>query len=317
MQNKPLPSARHLNWDNLRIFLAVARSQSALEAAAQLEMDHSTITRRLHRLEQEIGSKLFDRNPQGHLLTTAGHRLLEYVEQIESALARVDSEIGGDSQVLTGQVRMGATEGFGSYFLAPHLTHFCARHPAITVEMLAVPRFINLSKREADLAINIERPQTGSYVVCKLSDYRLQMYATAAYLERHPPICSLSDLASHSMIGYVDELSFSAELRYLQQLAPGAPVPLRSTSIIAQFCAARRGQGLAVLPCFLASSAPDLVPVLPGTAEVIRSFWLIAPKEGRETARVRALWDYLRHVTEINQAFLMGESAEIAWSNGE
>lgn len=313
MQSKTPSSTRQLNWDNLRIFLAVARSQSALEAAAQLEMDHSTISRRLHRLEKEIGSKLFDRNPQGHLLTTAGHRLLEHVEQIEGTLARVDSEIGGDSQVLTGQVRLGATEGFGSYFLAPHLAHFCARHPAITVELLAVPRFINLSKREADLAINIERPQTGSYVFCKLSDYRLQIYATAGYLAQHPPIRSLADLASHSMIGYVDELSFSPELRYLQQLAPGAQVPLRSTSIIAQFCAARRGQGLAVLPCFLASSAPDLIPVLPDTAGVIRSFWLIAPKERRETARVRALWDYLRQVAETNHAFLMGESGHIIW----
>lgn len=314
MQNKTSSPTPQLNWDNLRIFLAVARSQSALEAAAQLEMDHSTISRRLHRLEKEIGSKLFDRNPQGHLLTTAGHRLLEYVEQIESALAQIDSEIGGDNQVLNGQVRLGATEGFGSFFLAPHLAHFCARHPAITVELLAVPRFVNISKREADLAISVERPQTGSHVFCKLSDYRLQMYATADYLAAHPPICSLEDLAGHSMIGYVDELSFSAELRYLQQLAPGASVPLRSTSIVAQFWAARRGQGLAVLPCFIGSTAPDLVPVLPGTAEVIRSFWLIAQKERRETARVRALWDYLRHISESNHDLLMGKTDKMVWN---
>ena len=313
MQSSISSQGAQLNWDNLRIFLAVARSQSALEAAAQLNMDHSTISRRLHRLEKEIGSKLFDRNPQGHLLTSAGHRLLEHVERIEGTLAQIDSEIGGGDQVLTGQVRLGATEGFGSYFLAPHLAHFCARHPAINVELLAVPRFVNLSKREADLAISVDRPQTGSHVFCKLTDYRLQMYATTEYLEAHPPICSLEDLAGHSMIGYVDELSFSAELRYLQQLAPAAPVPFRSTSIIAQLWAARRGQGLAVLPCFLAATAPDLIPVLPGTAEVIRSFWLIAPKERQEVARVRALWDYLRQVSESNRGFLMGQGREIAW----
>jgi len=314
MQSKPPNQATQLNWDNLRIFLAVARSQSALEAAAQLDMDHSTISRRLHRLEKEIGSRLFDRNPQGHLLTSAGHRLLEYVERIEGTLAQIDSDIGGGDQILTGQVRLGATEGFGSYFLAPHLAHFCARHPAITVELLAVPRFVNLSKREADLAISVERPQTGSHVFCKLSDYRLQMYATAEYLDAHPPICSLEDLAGHSMIGYVDELSFSAELRYLQQLAPVAPVPLRSTSIIAQLWAARRGQGLAVLPCFLAATAADLVPVLPGIADVIRSFWLIAPKERQEVARVKALWDYLRQVCESNRGLLMGVEREMVWN---
>lgn len=314
MQNKALPQAGQLNWDNLRIFLAVARSQSALEAAAGLEMDHSTISRRLHRLEKEIGSKLFDRNPQGHLLTSAGHRLLEFVERIEGTLAQIDSEIGGGDQVLTGQVRLGATEGFGSYFLAPHLAHFCARHPAITVELLAVPRFVNLSKREADVAISVERPQTGSHVFCKLSDYRLQMYATAEYLDRHPPICSLEDLAGHSMVGYVDELSFSTELRYLQQLAPAASVPLRSTSIVAQMWATRRGHGLAVLPSFIAATAPDLVPVLPGIAEVTRSFWLIAPKERHEVARVRALWEYLRQIAEKNREFLMGQKRDIVWA---
>lgn len=314
MQNKTGTLTPRFNWDNLRVFLAVARTQSALEAAAQLEMDHSTVSRRLHRLEKEIGSALFARNPQGHMLTSAGHRLLEYVEQIEGTLAQIDSEIGGDNQVLTGQVRMGTTEGFGNFFLAPHVAHFCARHPAITVEVLAVPRFINLSKREADLAINIERPQTGAYVFCKLSDYRLQLYGTAEYLEQHPPVCSLEDLASHSMIGYVDELSFSAELRYLQQLAPRAAVPLRCTSIIAQYSAVRRGQGLAILPCFLAANAPELVPVLPGTAEVIRSFWLVAPTERHQVARIRALWDYIRHVADINHAFLMGRSADIVWS---
>lgn len=315
MQSKTGTLTNTFNWDNLRFFLAVARTRSALEAAAQLGMDHSTISRRLHRLEKEIGTALFVRNPQGHTLTTAGHRLLEYVEQIEGTLAQIDSEIGGDTQVLNGHVRMGTTEGFGSIFLAPHVAHFCARHPAITVEMLAVPRFINLSKREADLAINIERPQTGAYVFCKLSDYRLQLYATAEYLEKHPPICSLADLASHSMIGYVDELSFSAELRYMQQLAPRAQVPLRCTSIIAQFYAARQGHGVAVLPCFLGNSVPDLIPILPGTAEVIRSFWLVAPEERHQVARIRVLWDYLRHATEANHAYLMGESREIKWSN--
>lgn len=314
MQSKTGPLTNQFNWDNLRVFLAVARTQSALEAAAQLEMDHSTISRRLHRLEKEIGTALFARNPQGHMLTSAGHRLLEYVEQIEGTLAQIDSEIGGDNQVLTGQVRMGTTEGFGGFFLAPHVANFCARHPAITVEMLAVPRFINLSKREADLAINIERPQTGAYVFCKLSDYRLQLYATAEYLEKHPPICSLADLASHNMIGYVDELSFSAELRYLQQIAPRAQVPLRCTSIIAQFFAARQGHGLAVLPCFLANFAPEMVPVLPGTADVIRSFWLVAPEERHQVARIRALWDYLRHIADTNHAYLMGETREVIWS---
>lgn len=302
-----------INWDNLRIFLAVARSQSAVETSGQLDMDHSTVTRRLHRLEKEIGAKLFDRTPQGHKLTPVGHRLLESVERIETALSNVDAEIGGESQVLTGQVRLGATEGFGSFFLAPHLADFCARHPAITVDLLPVPRFVNLSKREADLAVSIERPTTGAFMTCKLTDYRLQLYATRGYLQRNPTISTLSDLQMHRFIGYVDELAFSAEMRYLSKLAPHAPVRVRSTSVIAQFFAARQGHALAVLPCFIGNTCPDLVPVLPGTAEVVRSFWLIAPSERWEIARVRAVWDFLRETAEVNRDLLMGRTDNVVW----
>lgn len=139
-----------INWDNLRLFLAVVRAQSAQEAARRMEVDHSTITRRLHRLEKELGAQLFERTPAGHLLTPAGQRLLEHVERMESSMVLVGEDIGGDSHMLTGHVRLGATEGFGSFFLAPHLSYFCDRHPGIQVELLIVPRFINLSQREAD-----------------------------------------------------------------------------------------------------------------------------------------------------------------------
>ena len=304
---------RQINWDNLRIFLTVARFQSALEAANHLQIDHSTITRRLRKLEIEIGSKLFTRTTQGHTLNSAGHRLFEYAEQIENTMAAIDSELGGDSQILTGLVRLGATEGFGSFFVAPHLSNFCDKHPAITVDLLALPRFINLSKREADIAISIERPSSGPYVTCKLSDYRLLLYATKEYLETHPQIKKISDINQHRLIGYVDEFSFSPELRYLEQLAPGATVPLQSTSIVAQMLAAKQGKAMAVLPCFLASNSPELIPVLPEQASIIRSFWLITPNEKREISRNMVLWDYLREVADINADFLMGNHSEMKW----
>lgn len=301
------------NWDNLRIFLAVARHRSAVEAAGQLSLDHSTVTRRLKTLERELGTQLFERNTQGHLLTAAGQRLLHSVESIENTLSVIDSQVGHDNHVLTGSVRLGATEGFGSFFLAPQVSGFCELHPSITVDLLAVPRYINLSKREADLAVNIDRPSTGAYVVAKLSDYRLQVYATEQYLADHAPIRELKDIAGHRMIGYIDELAYSEELRYLDALAPDAVVQLRSTSIAAQFNAARRSQALAILPCFMASLCQDLVPVLPGVASILRTFWLVTPQEHRGIARVRALWDYLREAAEINRDFLLGRVAEVRY----
>ena len=300
-----------VNWDNLRLFLAVARGPSAQEAAHRLDVDHSTITRRLHRLEKEWGAQLFERTPAGHVLTLAGQRLLEHVETIESAVVRASEDVGGDSRMLTGQVRLGATEGFGNFFLAPQLSHFCERHPAIQVELITVPRFINLSQREADLAVNVERAHGSGQVCSRLTDYRLRLYASRDYLARHAPIRQPRDLAAHRFFGYVEELTFSTALRYLADAAPHAPPPLlRSTSVVAQYLAVREGQGLAVLPCFMAAQSPELVPVLSGDVNVMRTFWVAAPADRRELARVRALWDYLREVVALNQPLLLGESTE-------
>ncbi len=301
------------DWDNLRVFLAVARARSALEASSALGLNQSTISRRLHRLEEDIGSKLFHRSSQGHYLTSAGHRLLEYVEQLESTLAAVESEVFGDDMALTGEIRLGTTEGFGSFFVAPHLAHFCTRHPAITVDLLPMPRHVNLSKREADASITIDRPTTDSFVTSKLAEYRLLPYATAAYLQQHPAIERVSDLASHRWVDYVDDQLFADQQVSLRQWLPAARSFLRSTSVIAQMQAVRSGLGIAVLPCFMASAQKDLLPILPGEVDLTRSFWLVAPAERRELARIKALWDYLRQVVELNRDFLMGRCSEIAW----
>jgi DNA-binding transcriptional LysR family regulator len=302
-----------INWDNIRVFLAVARLQSAFEAANHLKIDQSTISRRLKKLEEEIGSELFTRNSQGHMLNANGHRLLEYAEAIENTISSMESKLGGDSQILTGSIRLGATEGFGSTFLATHLANFCELHPGLMVELLALPRFINLSKREADLVVSIERPETGPYEICKLTDYKLQAYATQEYLDNHDQMKSLEDLSKHKFTGYVDEYSFSPKLQYLKNLAPNAHVPLRSSSLAAQLYASLQGKMLAVLPCFLAKAHPSLIPVLPEKTSFSRTFWLIAPSERKSVARVTELWDYLRHISSINQDYLLGDSLDIIW----
>ncbi len=301
------------DWDNLRVFLGVARARSALEASHALGLDQSTISRRVKRLEADIGSKLFDRNSQGHRLTSAGHRLLEHVEKLESTLAAVESDVFGDNMALTGEIRLGATEAFGSYFLAPHLAHFCTRHPSITVDLLPMPRNVNLSKREADASVTVDRPTTDSFVTSKLTQYRLLPYATADYLRQQAPIQDVADLAKLRWIDYVDDLLFADQQVSLRKWLPSARPFLRSTSVIAQLQAVRSGLGIAMLPCFLANREQALVPVLPELVDITRDFWLVAPAERRELARIKALWDYLRRVAEVNQAFLMGTSPDIQW----
>lgn len=308
-----MANLNRLDWDNLRIFLGVARARSGLEASQALGIDQSTISRRVRRLEADIGSRLFDRNSQGHRLTSAGHRLLEHVEKLESMLAAVESDVFGEDMALTGEIRLGATEAFGSSFLAPHLGNFCLRHPAITVDLLPMPRNVNLSKREADASVTIDRPTTDSFVTSKLAEYRLLPYATRSYLEQRPPIRDIADLTHQRWIDYVDDLLFADQQVSLRKWLPAARPFFRSTSVIAQLQAVHTGLGIALLPCFLASPESELVPILPEIVNITRHFWLVAPAERRELARIKALWTYLQQVTEINSDFLMGRSSEIRW----
>ncbi|MDH5857236.1 LysR family transcriptional regulator [Lampropedia aestuarii] len=296
------------NWDDLRVFLAIARHQSAFDAAAEMGMNQSTASRRLQRLEQSIGSKLFERNSRGHRLTNAGHRLLEHVEKLEATIYSMESSSFGDSVALSGDVRIGTTEAFGSFFLAPHLARFCQRHHSIHVDLLPMPRNINLSKREADMSVTLERPIADHFVVVKLLEYRLVPYASRSYLQSLPPLRHRDDLTHLRWVDYVDDMVFTDQQLNLKRVVPDAQPYFCSTSLNAQFSAVRAGMGIGILPYFLCQNVPDLVPVLPEQVGITRTYWLAAPSERRELARVRALWDYLRLVASINADFLMGRS---------
>jgi len=302
------------DWDNLRTFLELIRSRGLVDAGKRLNIDHSTVSRRMRRFEQTIGTQLFERSNQGYTLTAAGHRLVKYAERVEMTMAAAAEELGGQDPLLSGHVRLGTTEGFGMFVAPPLVAHFCEQNPGITIDLLPMPRFINMSKREADISISLDRPNSGNYVVAKLTDYSLRVYATPAYLESHPPIHAQADLSRHNFTGYIDELVYTEELRYERHVAPSAFRPMRANSIVSQYCAARHGQMLAILPCFLAQQCQDLVPVLEDQINITRTFWLAVPAETRHIRRISALWNYLRNVVEANRAYFRGDTREAVWA---
>ncbi|MBB5391504.1 MULTISPECIES: LysR family transcriptional regulator [unclassified Herbaspirillum] len=304
----------NFDWDNFRIFLAAARTQSGVEAAHLLKMSQSTISRRIRQLEKDVGSKLFDRSAQGLRLTTAGHHLFEHAEKLESTFSVMESQAaGGDRMELSGEIRIGATEAFGTFFLMPHLSNFCQRHPGIAMDVLPLPRSLNISKREVDTSVALDRPRANSFVTRKLGEYRLLPYATPEYLARHPRIRRTEDFQDHLWIDFVDDLLFSPQQFHLHKWGASLKRCLRSTSVVAQAQAVKAGLGLAILPCFLANVTDNLVPVLPHKVDITRSLWLVAPPERRELARIRALWDYTREVAEANAGYLDGKTAQMTW----
>jgi len=297
------------DWDDLRFFLAVARSGRLTAAARRLGADHATVSRRITSLEESLKAKLFERRPQGYALTGHGEQLLAKAESMETEALAIQSEIGGADMALSGTVRIGAPDGFGSTFLASRFAGLAKAYPGLELQLIAMPRLLSLSKREADVAITLAPPKEGKVVARKLCDYRLGLYAAQDYLDANPPITAAEDLFGHRIVGYIDDLIFTPELDYLDEVAKGLRAHIQSSSVLAQMNAVAAGAGIGVIHHFMAVDEPRLVPVLPESVSITRSFWLLVHADLKDVARVRAVVDFIVRESKANRALLMGELA--------
>jgi DNA-binding transcriptional LysR family regulator len=285
---------RGFDWDDLQAFLAIARAGRLTVAAQQMGIDHSTLSRRVAALETSIGARLFERRSVGFVLTPEGERLMSDAEAMESLAIRIRSRLEDPSVGLTGTVRVGTPEGFGTYFLAPRIAKVTAAHPDLEIELVANPRMFSLSRREADIAVSMARPTQGRVYAHKLNDYSLGVYAARGYLETHLPIKSRQDLVDHPWVGYVEDLMWTAELDYLPQISAALVPTLRISNVISQAAALSGGAGVGVLPCFIARTDNSLVRLLVDQIELTRSYWLVSHADTRDVARVKLLADFIR-----------------------
>ena len=277
------------DWDDLRLFLAVARARRVAAAARLLGVDATTVNRRLKRLRDSLGTEIFEPGAGERQLTAEGQALMRRAEEIESMALSALAEATGAEGRLSGQVRLSVAEGFGTWILGPGLGAFSQRNPAIQLDIITASGFLNPSKREADMAVMLARPARGRLSVRKLSDYRLHLYAAPAYLERHPAIAGPEALPAHVLIGYVPDFNLAPELDYLDEIGPGLSARLRSTSINMQLRMIAEGAGIGVLPDFVARTNAGLVRVLPDAVELVRSFWLVTHEDIRRLPRILAV----------------------------
>jgi DNA-binding transcriptional LysR family regulator len=294
-----------LDWNDLQYCLAVARDGTVSAAAKKLGVDHATIIRRIDRLERDLGAKLFARRKTGYELTDAGRRASGMAEAIESQIRGGHAEISGGAARLAGTVRIGAPDGFGSFFLAPRLGPLAERHPDLQLELVATARLFSLSKREADIAISLALPREGRIFGRKLLDYRLFLYASRDHLARCGEIKTREDIKSRRLIGYISELLFTPELDYLPQILPGLSAQIRSANLIAQLQAVLAGLGIAVLPRFLAQNFPSLVAILPEEIAITRGFYLLMHADGRDFPQVRAVADHIYALAETEKSLFL------------
>ncbi len=288
-------------WDDIRIFLAVARTGRLLAAARQLELDHSTVSRRIDQLEAGLAIQLFERGPRGTSLTPGGEQLLTHAEAMEQAAGAIGDLRSLTTGTVSGVVRLACLEAFGQHIIVRNLPRLREHHPDLELELIPGSHGVSLARREADIAIGLNRPRRGRLAAAKLTDYRLGLYASPAYLECHGTPATPADLARHIRIGYIEDLMDFPELRSLDRLFGGAISPFRSNSILAQEAAARQGIGIALLHGFSVRGAPDLVPVLPDAVSIPRSYWMTTTLDGRKRPHVRAVMDFVREAVADSQ----------------
>jgi DNA-binding transcriptional LysR family regulator len=296
-----------MDWGDLPFFLAVAELGTLARGAARLRTDPTTVGRRIQKLERALGVRLFEHTRGGHVLTPEGTALREKARAMERLATEATlASRGGTAAPITGTVRLSVAEGFGSAFLAPRIGSFADRHPGLTVDLVANSGFLNPTRRETDLAVLLARPRRGPLVTSKLTDYTLGLYASKDYVARHGPIETRDRLVDHRLVGYVPDIVYAPELRFLDELPNVGPVALRSSSINAQARMIAAGAGLGVLPHFIGRLDASLVPVLPDIT-IQRSFWLVAHAETAAFPQVRAMRDWLREtVAAERELFLPG-----------
>lgn len=285
------------NWDDIRVFLAVARAQSLSAAAPSLKMDPATLSRRISRLEARLQRPLFVKSPQGYSLTDAGQGLLDHALRAEEALSPgLDPGLGPD-QGLTGPVRIGAPDGCANFLLPQVCAALQADNPGLELQILALPRVVNLSRREADLAITVSPPEAGRLTVQKVSDYHLHLAA-----QRHlaPNIQTPEALKELPLVGYIPDMIFDEELDYLGALAEHG-VPLASNSVAVQLNMLRQSQGVGIVHDFALPFAPELTRVLHDYVSLTRSFYLVRHASDRHSERL----------TRVSQLLLGALRAEI------
>jgi DNA-binding transcriptional LysR family regulator len=293
-----------MNWDDLRFFLELARLKRLNHVGRKLEVDHTTVARRIEHLETALGCRLFESTVEGYVLTESGQRLFALAETIENNVGLLREEALGEGVRVSGTVRIGAPEGFGTVFLTPRLGRLVGAHPDLDVELLTLPRFPSLAAREADIIVTLDPPEHGRYVASRLTDYSYGLFASKAYLKSHGPIHTTAQLAKHSLVGYVDDLLLSPQLHYLDEILPKYRLRVASSGMLAQLAAIQAGLGPGVLTHYLAAGT-GLIPLLPGEAVWNRTFWLVTHADWYRLRRVRAIWDFIRSTVEAEKSLFL------------
>lgn len=277
-----------LDWEDVRVFLALARRGSLSAAARVLSVNHATVARRVQSLERSLGERLVDRRVDGYVLTPAGTRLLGPANEMETAAANLSRGSRGDQPV--GLVRVNAPPSLSQLFLASRLAGLCGKYPGIDINLATDFRTVSLERHEADIAVRFGRPQDGDVLAKRLRSIAFGFYATAEYRRR------IKSGADPTFVGFDEANAHLPEALWLSRHFAHNRMSFRTDSQSSQSVAARAGAGIALLPHFVGKMDDKLVVCELEPEPPSRELWLIIRRQNRDSLHIRAVAEHIAFV---------------------
>ncbi|WP_284125794.1 LysR family transcriptional regulator [Parerythrobacter aestuarii] len=287
-----------LDWNDLRYFLAVARTGSTLAASKDLKVSQSTVSRRITALEDAIEVKLFVRKPSGYDLTPRGQAVLPIAQKAEEAMLAFADGVAAESRRLSGTVRLSTVESAANAWVIPAMGVLREQHPEVRVEILTSEHYVDLARGEADVAVRFgPKPTQETLVVRHLVDMLESFYAPRDMVDRLGMPKDVADLARYPLVASTDDNSLTN--RWIAQHLPGTEITQRASSMSSIIASVRSGLGAAILPCMMADGMPELVRLLPPIEELTTPGWMVTTDEARRQPHIRAVIDLV--VEQIRQ----------------
>jgi len=294
-------SSPMFDWNDLRYFLAVARFGSTLAAAKALNVNQSTVHRRLDELEKRPGRKLVARHPPGYKLTEVGQDIVAYAERVEAAVQAFELRVAASDTELAGTIRVTCPEVLGLKLMGSTIIEkFNACYPGLRVEMIVSDKYFDLGKGEADVAFRAcaPFPTDSALFGRKIVPAPWAVYASKAYVARHGGINGRQEINRHAVVHFESSMRDHPAAHWLQSVAPTANVIARGSSLPAALTAVKSGVGVGVLPVNLGDNENDLVRLFGPIPNLPSDIYLLIHEDMKEAPRVRAFFDFI--VSELS-----------------
>lgn len=279
------------DWNDIQVFLAIARGGSLAAASRQLGVNHSTAFRRLNTFEETLGVRLFERLPSGYALTAEGESIRAEAEAVEASVLAIERGVAGRDLAMEGDVRLTTPGNFAREFLAPWLPELYQRYPGIRIEIAASDDDFDLARREADIALRATPAPPDWLVGRELTRIRWSAYASPAYLEAHGRPNNADELPLHRLIGADTAFQRLPAFAWLRDWVPDACIRAKASDLVTMAAIAEAGIGVCMLPG--AQFSPNLIRLFELDSRFDSGLWLLTHPDLRHVGRIKAVMDFL------------------------